>query len=497
MEKYLLSIDQGTTSTRVIIFNKYGDVIVQINEEIKQYYPQPGWVEHDAMEIYSKTLGVITEAVAASSLSLNQIEAIGITNQRETIVVWDKLTGKPVYHAIVWQSTQSKEICDRFEDKKDIIKAKTGLLINPYFSASKLTWLFETHPDIYQRAKNGELLCGTIDTWLLYKLTNGKVHATDYSNASRTLLFNIHTLTWDDELLEMFKIPRCILPEIKNCSGIFGYIDESILPSRIPIAGMAGDQQAALFGQCCFTPGSLKNTYGTGCFALMNTGNEIVDSKKGLLSTIAWVIDGKPTYALEGSVFIGGASVQWLRDELRMFREAADSEEYARKAISSEGVYVVPAFTGLGTPYWDDECKGAIFGLTRGTSKEIFIRATLESIAYQSKDVIETMKKETGFKLKELSVDGGATHNNFLMQFQSDILSCKICLQSTAQSTALGAAYLAGLAVGYYKDMDEIISLRKLKKVFTPNITKKEADKLYKGWKLAIKAARVFKPSED
>lgn len=492
-ERYLLAIDQGTTSTRAIIFNKEGEVINQINEEIKQYYPQPGWVEHDALEIYSKTLGVMMECIMSKGINFSQIAGIGITNQRETIVIWDKKTQIPVYHAIVWQSNQSKEICDEMMMYKDLIKEKTGLLINPYFSATKIRWLFNQYPELQQRAENGELLCGTIDSWLLYKLTNGKVHATDFSNASRTLLFNIHTQMWDDELLKLFNIPRCILPEVKESSGIFGYLDEEIFPYPIPIAGIAGDQQAALFGQCCFQEGNIKNTYGTGCFTLMNTGAQAIDSKYGLLTTIAWKINGQITYALEGSVFIGGAAVQWLRDELRMVKEAKDTERYATAVSSSDGVYVVPAFTGLGTPYWDSECKGAVFGLTRGTAKEQFIRAVLESIAYQSKDVIETMKKETGFSLKTLSCDGGATHNHFLMQFQADILHCKIQLQSTAQSTALGAAYLAGLAVRFYESCDEIKQLRHLKCVFLPTMKNQEINRLYKGWKKAIKATMTFK----
>jgi len=496
MDKYLLALDQGTTSTRAIVFDKHGTNISQVGEEIKQYYPQPGWVEHDANEIFTKTLSCMLQAIEDANLTFDQIACIGITNQRETVVVWDKKTGLPVYHAIVWQSNQSKEVCDRLKDKQEMIKEKTGLLINPYFSATKIRWLLDKKPKLQERADNGELLCGTIDSWLLYKLTGGKAHATDYSNASRTLLFNIHTLDWDDELLKLFNIPRSMLPEVKDCSGIFGYAGDASIPNPIPISGIAGDQQASLFGQCCFKEGQIKNTYGTGCFALMNTGNKAVDSKKGLLTTIAWKIKDEVCYALEGSVFIGGAAAQWLRDGLRMIKKASECERYSTAVDSTEGVYVVPAFTGLGTPYWDDECRGAVFGLTRGTSKEVFIRATDEAIAYQTKDVIETMKEDANMNLLELSVDGGATGDKYLMQFQADILNAKLVLQQTEQSTALGAAYLAGLAVGYYKDYDEIIKLRSIKKIYSPTFTQEEIDEKYDGWKLAIKAARMFKPNK-
>ncbi len=498
MSKYLLAIDQGTTSTRAIIFNKLGEVLYQVNEEIEQYYPQPGWVEQDATEIYSKTLSVLIEVLIRSRIPLNDIASIGITNQRETIVVWDKQTQEPVYHAIVWQSNQSKSICDELINKgyEKMIHEKTGLLINPYFSASKLKWLFDKYPNIKKRADNGELLCGTIDSWLLYKLTNGKVHATDVSNASRTMLFNIHTLSWDDELLELFSVNKAMLPEVKPSSGIFGYLEESAFMQtkrQIPISGIAGDQQAALFGHCCFEAGDIKNTYGTGCFALVNTGLNAMMSKKGLLTTIAWQIENKTYYALEGSVFVGGAAVQWLRDGLRMIRTSADSEKYATDVEDSCGVYVVPSFTGLGTPYWDSKVKGAIFGLTRGTSKEHIIRATLESIAYQSKDVIETMKKEGKQTIQTMAVDGGATENGFLMQFQSDILQCNLVLQKSAQSTALGAAYLAGLGVGYYKSLNEIKALKTIKTIYSPKMKSSVAKKLYSKWKVAINAVKAFK----
>ncbi len=498
MNKYLLAIDQGTTSTRAIIFDKLGKVIYQVNEPITQYYPHNGWVEQDATEIYSKTLSVMIEVLIRSRISLNQIAGIGITNQRETVVVWDKKTQEPVYQAIVWQSNQSKEICDELIKKgyQKIIQEKTGLLINPYFSATKLKWLFDKYPNIKKRAENGELLCGTIDSWLLYKLSNGKVHATDVSNASRTMLFNIHTLKWDDDLLKIFSIPSCILPKVQESSGVFGYLEENLLMKtnkKIPIAGIAGDQQAALFGHCCFEPGDLKNTYGTGCFALVNTGTQPIFSKKGLLTTIAWKIHDQVYYALEGSVFVAGAAIQWLRDGLRMIQKSSDSETYALKVNDSDGVYVVPSFTGLGTPYWDSKVKGAIFGLTRATTKEHIIRATLESIAYQSKDVIETMKKEGKQDIHTIAVDGGASENNFLMQFQSDLLQCNLVLQESAQSTALGAALLAGLGVGFYKDLEEIKKIKTIKKLYCPKITKTQANKLYKKWKVAVQTVKEFK----
>lgn len=492
MEKYILAIDQGTTSTRAIIFDSHQNPIKVCQKEIKVFFPKPSWVEQDANEIWLSTLAVISGVFENSSIKPEQIDAIGITNQRETTVIWDKTTGLPVYHAIVWQSRQTSEIVDRFKAKgvEPTIKEKTGLILDPYFSATKIRWILE---NVETTKNNDNLLFGTIDTWLLWKLTGGKVHATDVTNASRTLLFNIHTLDWDDELLELFKIPKCMLPKVMPSSGIFGYVSPSILPGNLPIAGIAGDQQAALFGQCCFNKGDIKNTYGTGCFALMNTGNNIVSSRNGLLTTVAWKIKDTVNYALEGSVFIGGAAVQWLRDELRIIKDAPESEKYACTVNSTDGVYVVPAFTGLGTPYWDDNCRGAIFGLTRGTNKEILIRATLESIAYQSMDVIRTMEAEAGVKIKTLSVDGGATANNYTMQFQSDVLQSDIVIPKTEQTTALGVSYLAGLAVGYYKDLDEIKNLNEYRKTFKPVMDQNEAIDLYDGWKLAVKAARTFK----
>ena len=493
MDKYILAIDQGTTSTRAIVFSKEGKIINQASEEITQYYPKNGYVEHNATEIFSKTLAVMLQAVVSSNLNFSQIEAVGITNQRETIVIWDKETKLPVYNAIVWQSNQSRDVCEEYKQYEDLIKDKTGLLLNPYFSATKLRWLFNNYPDIEKKAFEGKLLCGTIDSWLIYKLTGGKVHKTDCSNASRTLLFNINTCAWDDELLKLFNIPKCILPEICESNSLFGYIDQSIIPFNIPITGVLGDQQAALFGQCCFNKGELKNTYGTGCFTLLNTGDSIVKSKHGLLTTVAWNIAGNISYALEGSVFIGGAAVQWLRDGLRMIKKSADSEKYATAVESSDGVYLVPSFTGLGTPYWDSNVKGAMFGITRATNKEIFIRATLEAIAYQCKDVIKTMIEDSNIELKSLCVDGGATDNSFLMQFQADILECEITLQRIKESTALGAALIAGLGAKIYKSFDEIKNLKSIKKTFIPKMKSEEVKRLYDGWLKAIRATMCFK----
>ena len=493
MDKYILAIDQGTTSTRAIVFSKEGKIINQASEEITQYYPKNGYVEHNATEIFSKTLAVMLQAVVSSNLNFSQIEAVGITNQRETIVIWDKETKIPVYNSIVCQSNQSRDVCEEYKQYEDLIKDKTGLLLNPYFSATKLRWLFNNYPDIEKKAFEGKLLCGTIDSWLIYKLTGGKVHKTDCSNASRTLLFNINTCAWDDELLKLFNIPKCILPEICESNSLFGYIDQSIIPFNIPITGVLGDQQAALFGQCCFNKGELKNTYGTGCFTLLNTGDSIVKSKHGLLTTVAWNIAGNISYALEGSVFIGGAAVQWLRDGLRMIKKSADSEKYATAVESSDGVYLVPSFTGLGTPYWDSNVKGAMFGITRATNKEIFIRATLEAIAYQCKDVIKTMIEDSNIELKSLCVDGGATDNSFLMQFQADILECEITLQRIKESTALGAALIAGLGAKIYKSFDEIKNLKSIKKTFIPKMKSEEVKRLYDGWLKAIRATMCFK----
>ena len=497
-KKYILAIDQGTTSSRAIIFDKKGNKISQAQMEFRQIFPNSGWVEHDAEEIWHTTYEVIKEAVNREDISTSEIAGIGITNQRETTVVWDRKTSKPIYNAIVWQSRQSKDICEDLINKgyKDTIHQKTGLLINPYFSASKIKWILDNVEGAKEKAQKGELAFGTIDTWLIWKLTRGQVHVTDYSNASRTCLFNINTLEWDEELLKIFDVDKSMLPEVKSSSEIYGYATrlEDLGETLIPIAGIAGDQQASLFGQGCFKVGDLKNTYGTGCFMLMNTGDKPVLSSNGLLTTIAWGINGEVTYALEGSVFVAGSSVQWLRDGLRFFEDARFSEIYATRIASCDGVYVVPSFVGLGAPYWDDDARGAMFGITRATSKEHIIRATLESIAFQSKDVMEVMKDESNAAITHLAVDGGACANNFLMQFQSDILNCNILRPKNLETTALGAAYLAGLATGVYKDMKEVAKMREIEKIFVPSRTLKNVNKIYNGWKQAVAATRVFKP---
>ncbi|PAT01278.1 glycerol kinase [Candidatus Izimaplasma bacterium ZiA1] len=496
MKTYVMAIDQGTTSSRVCIFNKRGELKAFSQKEIEQRYPQPGWVEHDPNEIWYSVLSCVSEVIDHSGISMSQIRSIGITNQRETTVVWDKNTGSPVHNAIVWQSRQTTEICNQLktDGHSEVFKKKTGLLIDSYFSGTKIKWILDNVKGARVKANNGELLCGTIDSWLVWKLTHGLVHVTDYSNASRTMIYNINTLEWDDELLSILDIPRCMLPEVRNSSEVYGTTASHIFYNHeIPIAGIAGDQQAALFGQICYEKGDVKNTYGTGCFMLMNTGDKPVYSKHGLITTIAWGLDGKVTYALEGSVFVGGSSIQWLRDGLRLIRDASVTEAYARKVNSTEGVYVVPAFVGLGTPYWDTEARGAVFGITRGTEKEHFIRATLESIAYQSKDVLQVMEQDSKIKMKTLRVDGGATKNDFLMQFQSDILNSNIEAPTISETTALGAAYLAGLAVGYYKDIETLKENWKLKTVYYPKLTKDNIDKLYHGWTVAVNCARQFK----
>jgi glycerol kinase len=498
MEKYIISIDQGTTSTRAILFNKQGQNVMQSQNEFTQIYPQPGWVEHSPIEIWESVREVVFQVIIKKNISPEQIAAIGVTNQRESTVVWNKETGLPIYNAIVWQSRQTTSICEDLINKgySKMVHEKTGLVINPYFSASKIKWILDNVEGARSLANEGKLLFGTIDTWIVWNLTAGKAHVTDYSNASRTLLFNINTLTWDDELLKLYDIPRSMLPTVKSSSEIYGYA-ERLSPwggdENIPISGIAGDQQAALFGQCCFNKGDVKNTYGTGCFVLMNTGDKPVFSSNGLLTTLAWQINGKVNYALEGSVFVGGSAVQWLRDGLRMFKEAKDSERYATSVDSSNGVYVVPAFVGLGTPYWDNDARGAVFGITRGTTKEHLIRATLESIAFQSKDVMEVMQEEAGLKITSLRVDGGATANNFLMQFQSDILQSQVELPLILETTALGAAYLAGLAVGYWKDIEEVKAFHKINKVYSPKVCVEECNKAYSGWKKAVEATRLFK----
>ncbi len=495
MKKYILAIDQGTTSTRAILFNKAGAVVYLSQKEFTQFFPFPGWVEHDANEIWASVEDVINDLLI--HYKADDIAAIGITNQRETTVVWDKSTGQPIYNAIVWQSRQSVEFCQDLKSRgfEEAIRNKTGLLIDPYFSGTKLAWLLNKVDGARKMADQDELLFGTIDTWLLWKLSNGTLHVTDYSNASRTLLYNIHDLCWDEDLLSALNIPKSMLPEVRSSSEVYGYTKTNIFNGcKIPIAGIAGDQQAALFGQACFSEGMAKNTYGTGCFMLMNTGSKAVKSNNGLLTTIAWGINGKIEYALEGSIFVGGSAVQWLRDGLQFFEEAHQSESHANKVSSTDGVYVVPAFVGLGAPYWDSEVRGAVFGITRGTTKEHLIRATIEAIAFQVKDVLIAMEEDAGINLKCLKVDGGAVNNNFLMQFQSDILQVTLDRPAITETTALGAAYLAGLAVGFWKNTEEIASQWLVGRSFEPELTQENIKPLYDGWKMAIKAAIAFKP---
>jgi glycerol kinase len=496
MERYILSLDQGTTSSRAILFNKNGEIAHIAQKEFTQYFPQPGWVEHNANEIWGSILAVMAACLAEANVKPEQIMGIGITNQRETTVVWDRTTGQPVYNAIVWQSRQTADICEELKTKgyDQKFRDKTGLLIDAYFSGTKVKWILDNVEETREKAERGDLLFGTIDTWLIWKLSGGKAHVTDYSNASRTLMFNIHELKWDDELLEILSVPASMLPVVRSSSEVYAMTAEyHFFGKKVPIAGVAGDQQAALFGQACYEKGMAKNTYGTGCFMLMNTGEHAVQSKHGLLSTIAWGINGKVEYALEGSIFVAGSAIQWLRDGLRMFTNAADSEKYALRVASTEGVYVVPAFVGLGTPYWDSDVRGAVFGLTRGTTKEHFIRATLESLAYQTRDVLTSMEADSGIKLKALRVDGGAVANNFLMQFQSDILNVHVDRPVIKETTALGAAYLAGLAVGFWGSQEEIAGQWKMEEKFTPKMAEEDRGNLYKGWKKAVNAAMAFK----
>ena len=488
--KYVLSIDQGTTSSRAILFDKSGQKIQIAQREVKCLFPNSGWVEADALSIWVSVMDVINEVLIKANLTIDDIDSIGLTNQRETTVVWNKKTGMPVYNAIVWQSRQSADICEALNDKKELIHQKTGLLINPYFSASKVRFILDHIENGQQLAESGDLLFGTIDSWIVYKMTMGKTHATDVTNASRTLLFNINEMKWDEELCKIFNIPMCMLPTVRPSA--FDYGELSFLRSNVHITGVIGDQQAALFGQTCFEAGESKNTYGTGCFLLVNTGDKPVLSKNGLLTTVAWQIGNDVTYALEGSVFIGGAVVQWLRDEMRLIHHSGDSEKVALESPSGE-IYIVPAFTGLGTPYWDDDARGAVFGLTRGTNKSQFVRAALEAIAYQCKDVVEVMQKETGQTIKNLKVDGGATKNGYLMQFQSDILHTVIKLPRCLETTALGAAYMAGLTTGYYANLESIKKIHEYQAIYQPKMAKKEINRLYKGWKTAIKATRMFK----
>ena len=491
MSKYVMALDAGTTSNRCIIFNEKGEMCSVAQKEFTQYFPKPGWVEHDANEIWSSQLGVAVEAMAKLGIGADDIAAIGITNQRETTVVWDKNTGEPVYHAIVWQCRRTSEYCDTLKDKglTDKFREKTGLIIDAYFSGTKLKWILDNVEGVRERAEKGELLFGTVETWLIWKLTKGKSHVTDYSNASRTLLFNIKDLTWDKEILEELNIPECMLPEPKPSSCIYGYSDASFFGKEIPIAGAAGDQQAALFGQTCFNPGEAKNTYGTGCFMLMNTGETPVYSKNGLVTTIAWGLDGKVNYALEGSIFVAGASIQWLRDDLRIIDSDQDSEYMAKKVKDTNGCYVVPAFTGLGAPHWDQYARGTIVGLTRGVNKYHIIRATLESLAYQVNDVLQAMKADSGIDLAALKVDGGASANDFLMQFQSDIINAPVKRPCCVETTAMGAAYLAGLAVGYWGSKEDVIKNWAIDKVFTPAMDGEDREEKIKGWNKAVKCS--------
>ncbi len=492
MKKYIMALDQGTTSSRAIIFDREGNNIGTSQTEFTQIYPKAGWVEHDAMEIWGTQSGMARQVLEVNGIRPEEVAAIGITNQRETTVVWDKETGRPIYNAIVWQCRRTSDICDDLKARglSDTVRKKTGLVIDAYFSGTKIKWLLDNVEGAREKAEAGKLLFGTIDTWLIWNLTRGKTHVTDYSNASRTMLFNIHTLQWDEELLEALDIPKNMLPEVKPSSEIYGYTDEQTFGgAKIPIAGDAGDQQAALFGQACFEQGTAKNTYGTGCFMLMNTGEKPIASDNGLLTTIAWGREGKITYALEGSIFIAGASIQWLRDELRLIYDAAQSEYYANLVEDTNGVYVVPAFTGLGAPYWDMYARGSIVGLTRGVKREHIVRATLESIAYQTRDVLSAMEEDSNIKLKTLKVDGGASANNFLMDFQADILGVPVKRTSVAETTALGAAYLAGLAVGFWKDVEEIKEKWEQDREFIPEMEEDKKEELYRKWTKAVECS--------
>lgn len=495
-EKYILALDQGTTSSRAILFNHSGSIVATAQREFEQFFPKPGWVEHDANEIWTSILACMAEVLRKADVEPIEVAGIGITNQRETVVVWDKNTGKPIYKAVVWQSLQTDEICNELRDKgyNDLFREKTGLLIDPYFSGTKVKWILDNVEGAREKANNGDLLFGTIDTWLVYKLSGNKTHITDYSNASRTLMFNIYDLKWDDELLEILTVPRSMLPEVRQSSEVYANtVDYHFFGHEVPIAGIAGDQQSALFGQACFESGMAKNTYGTGCFMLMNTGEKAVPSEHGLLTTLAWGVDGKVEYALEGSIFVAGSAIQWLRDGLKLIESAQQSEGLAKQVDSTDGVYVVPAFVGLGTPYWDSDARGAVFGITRGTSKEHFVRATLESLAYQTKDVLDAMIADSGIDLKALRVDGGAVENDFLMQFQSDMLGVSVERPIIRETTALGAAYLAGLAVGYWKDKEEIAQQWKNERTFESELSEDKRDELYDGWQKAVKATRTFK----
>ena len=498
-KKYVMALDAGTTSNRCILFNEKGEIKSLAQKEFTQYFPKPGWVEHDANEIWSTQLGVAVEAMSKIGAEAEDIAAIGITNQRETVVVWDRTTGEPICPAIVWQCRRTAEYCDGLKEQglTDKIREKTGLIIDAYFSGTKIRWILENVEGAREKAENGELLFGTIETWLIWKLTKGKVHVTDYSNASRTMLFNINTLSWDEEILQILDIPASMLPEVKPSSCVYGYADSQFLGGKIPIAGEAGDQQSALFGQTCYQPGEAKNTYGTGCFLLMNTGEKPVFSQNGLVTTIAWGLDGKVNYALEGSIFIGGAAIQWLRDEMRLIDASEDSEYMAQKVPDTGGCYVVPAFTGLGAPHWDQYARGTIVGLTRGVNKYHVIRATLESIAYQVNDVLKAMEADSGIHLSKLKVDGGASANNFLMQAEADLTGAPVERPECVETTAMGAAYLAGIAVGYWKDKEDVRENRAVDHTFTPAITEEERKKRLKGWNKAVRYAFDWARDEE
>ena len=498
MEKYVMALDAGTTSNRCILFNKKGEICSVAQREFPQYYPHPGWVEHDGNQIWATQISVAVEAMQKINVDPSQIVSIGITNQRETTLVWDKETGEPVYHAIVWQCRRTAEYCDTLKDQgySDMIREKTGLLIDPYFSGTKLKWILDNVPGARQKAEAGQLLFGTVETWLIWKLTKGRVHVTDYSNASRTMMFNIHTLQWDKDILELLNIPASMLPTPKPSSCVYGYTDASFLGAEIPIAGAAGDQQCALFGQTCFDVGDVKNTYGTGGFLLMNTGKEPVTSQNGLVTTIAWGLNNEITYALEGSIFVAGAAIQWLRDEMRLIESSVDSEYYAKKVHDTNGCYVVPAFTGLGAPYWDPYARGMIIGITRGVNKNHIIRATLESMAYQVNDVIRAMEADANVSLGQLKVDGGACANNLLCQMQTDICRAPVLRPKCVETTAMGAAYLAGLATGYWQDLDEIRTNWQLDKLFTPVMTLAQSQKQIAGWKKAVARCRNWAKEE-
>lgn len=494
MSRYILSLDQGTTSSRAILFDRNGRIVSTSQSEFRQIYPHPGWVEHDPAEIWETQLNSAVEAIKKSNIDPAEIAGIGITNQRETTVLWDKNTGKPVYNAIVWQCRRTAEICDDLKKREmsSYVKENTGLIIDAYFSGTKIKWILDNIEGVREKAAHGDILFGTIDSWLVWNLTGGKIHITDYSNASRTMIYNIKELRWDEMLLKELDIPSSVLPQVKQSSEVYGYTKKELLGAEIPISGIAGDQQSALFGQLCFQEGMVKNTYGTGCFMLMNTGDKMVASNNGLLTTIAWGIDNKVEYALEGSIFVAGAAVQWLRDELQIIHDAGDSEYFAEKVSDTNGVYIVPAFTGLGAPYWDMYARGAIVGLTRGANRNHIIRATLESIAYQTKDVINAMIEDSGINLTSLRVDGGATENNFLMQFQSDILNVNVDRPDVTETTALGAAYLSGLAVGFWKSKGEIVQNWSINRKFKPNMSDDKRQKLYSGWKKAVECSKSW-----